>query len=151
MVCLGNICRSPLAEGIMRYKASQKGIDIDLDSAGTSDFHVGEAPDPRTSSNALRHGIDLSNLRSRQLRCDDFENFDRIYAMDNSNYSDIVAVAPNARSAAKVELLLNAAFPGQQSEVPDPYYGGPDGFEKVFLMLDKACEVILAQINNGSR
>ncbi|CAN5272838.1 low molecular weight protein-tyrosine-phosphatase [soil metagenome] len=147
MVCLGNICRSPLAEGILRHKLELKGIfDISVDSAGTSDYHVGDAPDPRSIKNAKSHGIDISHLRGRQFIKDDFRKFDLIYAMDSSNFQNVIALAENKNDAIKVDLLLNAKWPGKNISVPDPYYGAGDGFENVFLLVEQACDEIVNRI-----
>ena len=142
MVCLGNICRSPLAEGILREKASKTGIDIQIDSAGTSNYHTGEHPDKRTIFNAKQHGIDLSSLKARQFSAEDYDAFDHIFVMDSSNYSDVIALARNNADKKKVELILNRVYPGSNMSVPDPYFGGEQGFENVFILLDKACDII---------
>lgn len=136
MVCLGNICRSPLAEGIMRSKLPN---DFYIDSAGTGGWHAGELPDKRSIAIAKKYGIDLTNQRARQFHKNDFEAFDCIYVMDMSNYKNVLALAPNERAKAKVKLILNEIFPNENVEVPDPYYGGEDGFEQVYQMLDNAC------------
>lgn len=146
MVCLGNICRSPLAEGAMRQKAEQRGIAIAVDSCGTSNYHLGETPDPRSIENALQNGVDISNLRARQFVPEDFDNFDRIFVMDHSNYTDVVAQAKSEVQIKKVEMILNKIEPGKNQPVPDPYFGGPDGFQHVFELLDKACDKILDDI-----
>lgn len=148
MVCLGNICRSPLAEGILRQKAEQKGLNITIDSAGTSNYHVGEHPDSRTIKNANRHGIDVSMLRARQFGIYDFDDFDVIFAMDSSNYSDIVSLARNQSDKRKVEMILNRVYPNTNMSVPDPYFGGEQGFENVYILLDKACDVIIESLMN---
>lgn len=142
MVCLGNICRSPLAEGILRDKAKQKGIEIHIDSAGTSNYHIGDHPDHRTTANAKKHGIDLSKLKARQFSAQDFDDFDRIYVMDSFNYADVVSLSRNELDRKKVQLILNTIYPNSNMNVPDPYFGGDQGFENVFILLDKACEVI---------
>lgn len=144
MVCLGNICRSPLAEGIMKAKLP---ADFVVDSAGTSGFHSGDAPDPRSIAVAQKYGIDISNQRSRQISVQDFEEFDKIYCMDKSNLKNVLALAENDEQRQKVALLLTEA--DRESiftEVPDPYYGGAKGFEKVFEMIDIACEEIAKKI-----
>ncbi len=141
MVCLGNICRSPLAEGILESKIS--GLDIKVDSAGTGDWHVGEAPDKRSVAIALKHGIDISNQRARHFQTIDFELFDKIYVMDRSNLANVLALAPSSEARAKVSLILDEVYPDEHREVPDPYYGGNDGFQKVYDMLDKACDKIV--------
>ena len=148
MVCLGNICRSPLAEGILRDKTQKQNIDIFIDSAGTSNYHVGEHPDKRTITNALQHGVDLSNLKGRQFTVSDFDKFDHIFVMDSSNYSDVVSLARNENDKKKVELILNRVYPNSNMSVPDPYFGGEQGFENVYILLDKACDVIVDSLKN---
>lgn len=147
MVCLGNICRSPLAEGILRHKLSQKGLNhITVDSAGTSNYHTGECPDKRSAENARSHGIDISKLKARQFSKNDFDTFDMIFVMDTSNYNDVIELARDERDKQKVEMILNRVFPDTNMSVPDPYFGGEQGFENVFMLLDKACEVIANSI-----
>jgi protein-tyrosine phosphatase len=143
MVCLGNICRSPLAEGIMRSKLSN---DFIVDSAGTGGWHAGELPDKRSIATAKNKGLDITNQRARQFKISDFESFDYIYVMDNSNYKDVVALAPNEEAKSKVMLILNEIFPNENVDVPDPYYGGQDGFENVFDMLNEACDLIAGKL-----
>lgn len=140
MVCLGNICRSPLAEGIMLKLIKENNINMRVDSAGTSNYHIDEAPDLRTILNAAKHDVDLKPLRARQFKISDFEKFDKIYVMDKSNMSNIRSLATNEGQKAKVDLLLNASNPGMNLEVPDPYFGGEQGFEDVFQMVYKACQ-----------
>ncbi len=140
MVCLGNICRSPLAEGIMLKLIKENNINMRVDSAGTSNYHIDEAPDKRTIANAAKHDVDLKSLRARQFKASDFEKFDKIYVMDNSNMANVLALAKNEEHKAKVDLLLNASNPGMNLEVPDPYFGGEQGFEDVFQMVYKACQ-----------
>jgi len=144
MVCLGNICRSPLAEGIMRSKLSDNFI---VDSAGTGGWHTGELPDKRSISTAKNRGLDITNQRARQFKKSDFNTFDYIFVMDNSNYKDVLALAPNEEAKSKVKLILNEIFPNENVDVPDPYYGGQDGFENVFDMLNQACEEIARKLN----
>jgi protein-tyrosine phosphatase len=144
MVCLGNICRSPLAEGLMQHHIEQVGLDWTVDSAGTGGWHVGNPPDRRSVQVARLKGIDISRQRCRQFTRADFAHFDRIYVMDMQNYRDVLRLAVSDADRAKVELMLNVVYPGQQQEVPDPYYDD-DGFEAVFEMLDKACAVIISQ------
>ncbi|MCE3279779.1 MAG: protein-tyrosine-phosphatase [Bacteroidetes bacterium] len=146
MVCLGNICRSPLAEGILRVKAEKAGIDITIDSAGTSNYHIGECPDKRTILNAQKHAIDVAKLKARQFSVNDFDEFDHIFVMDSSNYSDVISLARNNTDRKKVELILNRVYPGSDMSVPDPYFGGEQGFENVFILLDKACDVIVSSL-----
>ncbi|WP_445712889.1 low molecular weight protein-tyrosine-phosphatase [Flavobacterium sp.] len=143
MVCLGNICRSPLAEGIMHSKLSE---DFIVDSAGTGGWHAGELPDKRSVATAKSKGLDITNQRARQFKKSDFDTFDHIFVMDNSNYKDVMALAPNEEAKSKVKLILNEIFPGENVDVPDPYYGGQDGFENVYNMLDQACEEIARKL-----
>lgn len=129
MVCLGNICRSPLAEGIMRHRTDCNWV---IDSAGTGNWHVGNRPDKRSIAIAEKYGIDISNQSARQFSVKDFDKFDLIFAMDSSNYSDILKLAQSEEHRSKVKLILG------NGDVPDPYYGGEDGFEHVFQLLDEA-------------
>jgi len=143
MVCLGNICRSPLAEGIMRENINKHQLDWEVDSAGTGSWHTEELPDPRSIAVALQHQIDISHQRARQFRPDDLDFFDLIFAMDSSNYQNIINLAQNEAQKSKVQLIMNMLTPELNQAVPDPYYGGEDGFEKVFQMLDQACKAIV--------
>lgn len=142
MVCLGNICRSPLAEGILKFKALQRGLNWVVDSAGTGFWHVGDSPDRRSIAVARQHGIDISDQRARQFQPADFERFDRILVMDTQNRQDVLRLARHDGHRAKVQLILDQLHPGQDRSVPDPYYDD-DGFEAVFRMLDAACEQLL--------
>jgi protein-tyrosine phosphatase len=146
MVCLGNICRSPMAEGILRGKLENHKIKGLVDSAGTANYHVGECPDNRAIEKAKKYGINISQLIGRQFNVNDFDNFDRIYAMDTSNYQNIIRLARNEADKAKVKLILEEIFPGQGMSVPDPYYGGDAGFENVYSLLDQACEQICTRL-----
>jgi protein-tyrosine phosphatase len=141
-VCLGNICRSPLAEGIMLHLKDLHNLALEIDSAGTANYHVGEAPDQRTIANALKNGVDLSALRARQFVADDFEKFDRIYVMDRNNLKNVLALAQTPAHKEKVGLLLDCLYKHEQREVPDPYYGGETGFEEVFQLVFRACEAL---------
>lgn len=143
MVCLGNICRSPIAEGILRQKVNEQGLDISTDSAGTSSFHVGESPDRRMRATAKDNGVDIDDLRARQFVQSDFDEFDLIYAMDQSNYNNILSLSRNADDENKVKMILNEVNPGANQAVPDPYYGGDEGFQHVFDLLDDATNVII--------
>ena len=138
MVCLGNICRSPLAEGILKSKSN----NIIVDSAGTAGYHVGSRPDQRSIEIGLKNNIDITNQRARQFTSNDFNDFDKIYAMDNDNYSKIISLATNQDQIDKVDLILNEVYPNQFKSVPDPYYGGEKGFENIYNLLEKACEQI---------
>ncbi|HLP11424.1 MAG TPA: low molecular weight protein-tyrosine-phosphatase [Flavobacteriales bacterium] len=146
MVCLGNICRSPMAEGIMRQKLEKHKIKGLVDSAGTANYHVGENPDTRAVEKAKKYGINISQLVGRQFSVNDFDNFDIIYAMDTSNFQNITRLARHDADKAKVTLILDELFPGQGMSVPDPYYGGDSGFENVYSLLDQACEEILKKL-----
>lgn len=146
VVCLGNICRSPLAEGILLHMAKEKKLSITIDSAGTSNYHIDEAPDARTIANAKKHKIDLSPLRARQFVVEDFDVFDKIYVMDKSNLQNVLKLARNEKDKQKVDLFLNISHPNQNMEVPDPYFGGEAGFEKVFQMVWKASETLIDKI-----
>ncbi len=146
MVCLGNICRSPLAQGIMEDKVRESNLKWQVDSAGTSAYHIGEKPDPRSISTAAERGLDITAQRARQFEKKDFERFDIIYAMDKSNYNDILQHANTERARQKVKLILNEAFPGQNRDVPDPYWN--DKFYEVYDMLDKSCQEIISKYKN---
>ena len=143
MVCLGNICRSPLAEGILKSKLPN---DFIVDSAGTANYHVGSPADKRSVAVAKKYGLDISNLRGRQFDVSDFDTFDLIYVMDESNFSNVVKIARNDEDIAKVTLILNEVHPNKNFEVPDPYYGGDYGFDNVYKMLDEACEIIAKKL-----
>jgi protein-tyrosine phosphatase len=141
MVCLGNICRSPLAEGVMQQLAKENGLDWQIDSAGTGNWHVGQGPDHRSTRTARNHGIDISNQVCRLFRISDFDEFDIIYVMDKSNLSDILAMARDEEDAKKVRLLLGDKI------VPDPYYND-EQFEPVFKMIEEGCKEIIKQHSN---
>ena len=151
MVCLGNICRSPMAKAILLKKLDEKNITwVEVDSAGTSDYHTGGKADYRTMESGKKHGIDLSNHRARQFSRRDFDMFDLIYAMDSENYSDILYQAGNEDEKQKVKLILNEIEPEANLSVPDPWFGGEKDFEKVFNMLDKACDIIIEKIETNN-
>lgn len=143
MVCLGNICRSPLADGLMRDKIKAQRLSAIVDSAGTSNHHFNEAPDPRMRATAREMGINIDDLRARQFTTGDFEEFDLIFAMDQSNYRNIVKLAKSEVEKSKVHLLLNELHPNQNMEVPDPYYGGDQGFKNVYRLLDEATDALI--------
>jgi protein-tyrosine phosphatase len=145
MVCLGNICRSPLAEGILKSKIFN--FKTFVDSAGTGGYHIGEKPDKRSIAIASVNGIDISNQKARKFTVDDFDLFDIIYVMDNSNYKNVISLARNEQDKAKVKLILNEVFPDENLDVPDPYYGGEFGFKNVYNMLNEACDIIAKKIN----
>ncbi len=151
MVCLGNICRSPMAEGIMRSKINKYKLDAEVDSAGFESFHTGDAPDFRAVRVMKQHGIDISRQQSRLFRKSDFDTFDLIYVMDSGNYQDVHSVAVSKDQMNKVDYILNAISPGSNTAVPDPYYGGDDGFERTYHLLDKATEKIAIELINGGQ
>jgi protein-tyrosine phosphatase len=143
MVCLGNICRSPLAEGILQHQADRAGLSIEVDSAGTAGYHVGEAPHPLSQKVALMNDIDISGQRGRAFRKEDMDRFDRIYVMDSENYNEVRRIAGPRWDASKVDLLLNELYPGENRGVPDPWYGEEDGYHAVFDMIAKASRNIV--------
>ena len=144
MVCLGNICRSPLAEGILAKKT--KHLNVSVDSAGIAAYHIGELPDIRSIEIANKYNIDLSNQRARQFSQKDFEKFDIIYAMDTSNYAHLMSLSTTKIEQEKIRLILNEINPSAFESVPDPYYGEGNGFQIVYDMLDKACDKILSSL-----
>ena len=144
MVCLGNICRSPLAEGILAHKT--KHLNVSVDSAGTAAYHIGELPDKRSIEIASKYNIDLSNQRARQFTRKDFQRFDIIYAMDTSNYAHLVSLSETKEEQDKIRLILNEINPSACESVPDPYYGTGNGFQIVYNMLNKACDKIVSSI-----
>lgn len=144
MVCLGNICRSPLAEGILRSKLPNPIFTIQ--SAGTAHWHIGKKPDDRSIAVAKKNGIDISHQRGQQFTASFFDTFDYIFVMDQSNYENVLALAQTAEHKQKVKLLLNELFPGENVDVPDPYYGLANGFDQVYQMLDQACEVLAQRL-----
>ena len=143
MVCLGNICRSPLAEGILQDKVNKAKLDWTVDSAGTAGYHIGEAPHHLSQKVAKMNGIDISKQQCRKFCKEDILRFDKIYVMDSSNYEDVKRACGNLWDSSKVDFLLNELYSGEDREVPDPWYGGEDGFHVVFEMLDRACEKIV--------
>jgi len=145
MVCLGNICRSPLAEGILKSKIAHRGLNWQVDSAGTSGWHDGNLPDSRSIDIARLNGIDITDQLSRRFVKEDFDRFDLILAMDASNYQNIIALATTESQKEKVKMIMNYLYPGQNRVVPDPYYD--NGFPRVYEMLDKCCDRILDRCN----
>ena len=144
MVCLGNICRSPLAKGILQSKLNSK-IAI-IDSAGTAAYHTGNLPDIRSIKVASKNLIDISNQRARKFIIKDFDNFDVIFVMDEENYINIRSLSRNQSDLSKVKMILNEINPNLNESVPDPYYGGDQGFENVFKILDEACTIIAQKL-----
>lgn len=146
-VCLGNICRSPTAEGVLRSLAARDfpGLPLEIDSAGTADYHVGEPPDRRSIAAARRRGYDLASLRARQVRRDDFNRFDWVLAMDGANLAELERQSPDSASA-RLALFLDFAPGGDHTEVPDPYYGGIEDFERVLDLCETAARGLLARL-----
>ncbi|MGE5357211.1 MAG: low molecular weight protein-tyrosine-phosphatase [Deltaproteobacteria bacterium] len=145
-VCYGNICRSPLAEGILRAKAEVAGLNIIFDSAGTSNWHSGEKPDRRGINTAAAHGIDISNLRARHFKPEDFDVFDLIVAMDKSNYSDLQSLSRNNYDMKKIKLFMNLAYPDCNIDVHDPYYDNK--FKEVFDTINEAGNLIIEKLKH---
>lgn len=144
MVCLGNICRSPLAEGILASKLPKDTFFVD--SAGTGNWHVGKQPDQRSIATAQKNGLDISNQRGRQFTSNDFDAFDYIFVMDNTNYDDVVSLSENDTQKNKVHLILDELFPDENVDVPDPYSGLQNGFDMVYEMLDEACDILAKKL-----
>ncbi|MDU8887323.1 low molecular weight protein-tyrosine-phosphatase [Yeosuana sp. MJ-SS3] len=147
MVCLGNICRSPLAEGILRSKLPENSFFVD--SAGTANYHIGNPPDKRSVAVAKKYGINISHLKGRQFRQSDFDTFHYIFVMDESNYNNVISLARNKNDIDKVQYILNEIYPNQNYSVQDPYYGGESGFESVFKMLDEACGILAQRLTKN--
>ena len=145
MVCLGNICRSPLAEGILREKARQAGLHWEIDSAGTNGYHTGEAPHHLSQKVARLNGVDISTQRARRFTADDFQHFDKIYAMAGDVIDDMRRIAGKKFDPNKVDLLMNEVHPGKDQDVPDPWYGPEPGYHEVYKMIDVAANRIIAK------
>ncbi|MBP8243339.1 MAG: low molecular weight phosphotyrosine protein phosphatase [Chitinophagaceae bacterium] len=143
MVCLGNICRSPMAEGILQDRARKAGLNWTVESAGTNGYHIGEPPHHLGIKVARENGVDISNQRSRRFMADDLEQFDRIYAMANDVLEDIKRISRNKFNATKVDLFLNEVYPGEDRDVPDPWYGGEQDFHEAYKLIDEVCELIV--------
>lgn len=135
-----------MAEGAFRHFSKEMNIDVELDSCGTGDWHAGESPDQRMQETAFSHGVDISDLRARQFQVTDFDRFDRIYVMDKENKANVLKLARNANDEAKVQLMLNEIYPDENRSVPDPYFGGQQGFEDVFEMLMAAAKKVLSEL-----
>ena len=146
MVCLGNICRSPMAEGILRRKLQERGLAVTVDSAGTGSWHTGEPPDRRAIHTAKKFGVDISHLVARKFSRKDFDNFDFIYVMDTENLRDVLALAKTQEEIDKVKLLLDRGEKSSRLSVPDPWFGGEEGFVEVFKLLDQACDSIVTSL-----
>ena len=150
MVCLGNICRSPIADGLLRQKVNEEHLDVEVDSAGTIGLHADSAPDSRMITTAKNRGTDISFLKARQFTAADFEQFDVIFAMDKNNKRDILSLAKNAEDKQKVHLLLSEISDQEEANVPDPYYGTSKDFEHVYDLVDKATNTIIQKIKNNT-
>ena len=148
MVCLGNICRSPLAEGVMRSKLPSSYFEVD--SAGTANYHIGDAPDDRSIASGKKHQVDISMLRGRQFSAQDFSLFDYIFVMDRSNYQNVIRLAKNEKERAKVHFLADALGGMAQREIPDPYYGTEADFENVYQLIDEACTKVAHKLSPNS-
>lgn len=144
MVCLGNICRSPLAEGLLASKLPKDKFIVD--SAGMGNWHVGKKPDSRSIATALKNNLDISNQQCRQFCIADFDAFDYIYVMDNSNYDDVIQLAKNEDQKNKVKMILDELFPGEKVDVPDPFNGILNGFDNVYAMLNESCDGIAERL-----
>lgn len=145
-VCLGNICRSPIADGVMRHLVKTHKLDWYVDSAGTSNYHIGEHPDRRAQKIAMKYNVDISDLKGRQFSVNDFDDFDYIFVMDASNYQNVVKLARTEEDKAKVELFLNRLEPGMNRGVQDPWYDDAL-FEPVYKEIEKTCKIILSDLN----
>lgn len=148
MVCLGNICRSPMADGLLLRKINEKQLDLKVDSAGTANYHIGKAPDLRMIKTAAAHGTPIDFLRARQFNKQDFKNYDLILVMDESNYNDVVRLGSTEEEKQKVDYLLNYLQPGTNAKVPDPYYGTQQDFEAVYDLLDRATDALIHKITH---
>jgi protein-tyrosine phosphatase len=149
MVCLGNICRSPMAQGILENKIKENNLEIEVESAGTANYHVGDPPDNRAAIKMKNEGIDISAYKGRQFSETDFDEFDLIFAMDEYNFRDVMQLTRTDEDGEKVELILNRIYPKKDMSVPDPYYGGDEGFNNVYNLLDKACDKIIEDLMYG--
>ena len=147
-VCLGNICRSAMAQGILEHHSLEANLPIQVDSAGTSSYHIGQAPDSRAIETIKNHRLDISHQKARQFSTNDFEKFDLIFAMDESNYHDIIKLASSDEQKNKVDLFLNLSNPTLNLSVPDPYFGGNEGFEDVFQMLTTANKILIDRLQS---
>ena len=150
MVCLGNICRSPIADGLLRQKVNEERLNVEVDSAGTIGLHAGSAPDSRMITTAKNRGTDISFLKARQFTAADFEQFDVIFAMDKNNKRDILSLAKTNADKQKVHLLLSEISDQEEANVPDPYYGTSKDFEHVYDLVDKATNTIIQKIKNNT-
>jgi protein-tyrosine phosphatase len=147
MVCLGNICRSPLAQGVLQHKLDSFNLkNIYVDSAGTGSWHAGNPPDIRSIEIAEKYGIDISQQRARQFSSNDFNTFNKIIVMDTKNYKDLLNLSSSQIDSDKIKLLLSYSYKNERASVPDPYYGGDDGFENIYKLINSACNEIIKEI-----
>lgn len=149
MVCLGNICRSPIAEGVLRHKAELEGLQWTVDSAGTESYHIGEAPHRFSQAICLTNGIDISGQCARRFSAADFAKYDKIYAMADDVYREIERIGGNSAQMSKVDLFLNELNPGANESVPDPWYGTEDGYTTVFDMVSRTCDKIITKYSRA--
>ncbi len=148
MVCLGNICRSPLAEGILQHKADEAGFNWSVESAGTNGLHTGEAPHYLSQKVAKQNGVNICNQISRKFTAEDFDNFDKIYVMAEDVLRDVKRIAGKNYDENKIDFFLNELYPGKNNDVPDPWYGEEDGYTEVYDLIKKTCDVIIANAKN---
>lgn len=151
MVCLGNICRSPLAEGVLQHKAAAAGLDWQVDSAGTNGYHVGEAPHKLSQKVAKINGIDIGNQKARRFSASDFKNYDKIYAMADEVIDEMKWIAGDKYDASKVDLLMNELHPGKNEDIPDPWYGAEPGYHKTYEMIDQATDALIEKYDKNIR
>lgn len=151
MVCLGNICRSPLAEGILQHKAFAAGLNWNVESAGTENYHIGEPPHPLSQKVARLHGIDICKQRARRFTADDFMKYDKIYALAGDVMKEMRRIAKNNFVEKKADLLMNELYPGENRDVPDPWYGPEAGYHEVYELLDKVSDTIIKKYAIGNR
>jgi protein-tyrosine phosphatase len=151
MVCLGNICRSPLAEGILKHKAKQAGLEWQVDSAGTNRYHIGEAPHKLSQKIAKLNGIDICDQRARRFTKQDLQQYDRIYAMASDVIEEMKEIAGKEWNDSKIDLLLNEIHEGKDLDVPDPWYGPEPGYHEVYELINKACDRIIEKYGADSR
>ncbi len=145
---MGNICRSPLAEGILQHKAKKAGLNLIIESAGTNNYHTGEAPHHLSQKVARLNGVDICHQKARQFEKEDFDRFDKIYAMANDVVDDIKRIAKEKFDASKIDLFLNELHPGKNKNVPDPWYGTEPGYHEVYKLIDETCNVIISKFEN---
>jgi len=148
IVCLGNICRSPLAEGVLKHKAKKAGLNWTVDSAGTNGYHIGEAPHRLSQKVAKLNGIDICEQKARQFLKEDFDRYDKIYAMADDVLDEMKRIAKNKYDSSRVDLFLNELHPGQNASVPDPWYGPEPGYHEVYKLIDETCDRIIEKYRN---